>query len=441
MANKARPLRKVDERRQIIMPVSGGGSSLIAVAPPGSGSIPSGVGVPQAPVATTVGQSVVVLGEIQYGVIAISWTAVNADMYLVQIDAASDFSTASTRTYPAGSTANAALIELLEPDTTYYLRVAGTGDETIGAWSNTLTVAISAAATPPTPTGGAMTLGNSFALITWDAPAQTVQGTRVRMTRGGVGFYDEVHDSTAALVRIGEGVFSYATTLNHLDAFGNSSADATISAANSDQGLAALSAANAFTGANTFSAGQTFNSYIDFAEIATPSAPAANVSRIYAPTTATQALPLAAQQAGSADVFPIPSYIVADWTPAIGASTTDGTLSYTTQVGRLMRIGNLIYALFNVIVNVVTVTPTGNVQVIGLPNASRNAANQTATGAASIFTSVDLTAGYSQVGVFIAANSSRAQLSQGGDNVAGANISAATVVNGFRVTGFIMYEV
>ena len=62
---------------------------------------------------------------------------------------------------------------------------------------------------------------------------------------------------------------------------------------------------------------------------------------------------------------------VGTWTPTVGGSTTNGTITYTTQSGTYTRLGRLIVASFVILTATVPVAPTGNLQVQGLPFTAR----------------------------------------------------------------------
>lgn len=62
------------------------------------------------------------------------------------------------------------------------------------------------------------------------------------------------------------------------------------------------------------------------------------------------------------------------WTPAFVGTTIAGTFTYTTQLGRYIKIGKRCWLDFNVHISVVTVAATGNLTITGLPFASVTAA-------------------------------------------------------------------
>lgn len=66
---------------------------------------------------------------------------------------------------------------------------------------------------------------------------------------------------------------------------------------------------------------------------------------------------------------------VGSWTPAVTASSTAGTPSYTTAVGSYVRMGNWIYAQFDIVLSGWTGSPSGNVSITSLPFTATSTAN------------------------------------------------------------------
>ena len=71
---------------------------------------------------------------------------------------------------------------------------------------------------------------------------------------------------------------------------------------------------------------------------------------------------------GTSEVFS--DYEEGTWTPVIEGTTTAGTATYTTQIGRYTKIGNRVFVSF--FVNYNSHTGTGNMKVTGLPFAAVN---------------------------------------------------------------------
>jgi hypothetical protein len=94
-----------------------------------------------------------------------------------------------------------------------------------------------------------------------------------------------------------------------------------------------------------------------------------------------------ATQNASANANTLDDYEEGTWTPVIGGSTGTTGQSYTTQVGRYVKIGKQVTCWFNVTLSAVG-TITGDAQIQGLPFTVENTSNQTASGIISDFANV-----------------------------------------------------
>lgn len=68
-------------------------------------------------------------------------------------------------------------------------------------------------------------------------------------------------------------------------------------------------------------------------------------------------------------------YYTGTWTPAFIGTTIAGTFTYTTRIGRYRRIDDMVWIVGRVRISAISVNPTGNIQISGLPytvNASVN---------------------------------------------------------------------
>lgn len=64
-----------------------------------------------------------------------------------------------------------------------------------------------------------------------------------------------------------------------------------------------------------------------------------------------------------------------EFEPSIGGSTSDGSLTYTTQYGKYSRIGDVVSAWLRIHINTITTAPEGNLLIKGLPLPSANEAD------------------------------------------------------------------
>jgi hypothetical protein len=129
-------------------------------------------------------------------------------------------------------------------------------------------------------------------------------------------------------------------------------------------------------------------------------------------------------------------YASGTWTPALGGSSSDGTVGYDNRNGFSIRIGGLVVAGFSVDVASVAVAPGGDLRLGNLPFTSSASAGY---GFLS-FDTLNLSANVVQVQIRVRASSTSCDFIELYDNagatlVQGAAISASTVIN-----GMVIYE-
>jgi hypothetical protein len=79
-------------------------------------------------------------------------------------------------------------------------------------------------------------------------------------------------------------------------------------------------------------------------------------------------------------VSALDDYEEGTWTPVYQATTTNGSVGYTIQVGRYVKVGNVVTASFRLQTSNASGF-SGNLLVGGLPFASKNVANLFSSGA------------------------------------------------------------
>lgn len=103
------------------------------------------------------------------------------------------------------------------------------------------------------------------------------------------------------------------------------------------------------------------------------------------------------------------------WTPELYGAATPGTITYTTQDGTYFVIDNLVFIHGRLVVNAVTVAPTGGLRIRTLPYTTfASAANPPLY----IQARVNLTAGYSHLSGSFPNSLDFIVLTENGDNVA-----------------------
>lgn len=130
------------------------------------------------------------------------------------------------------------------------------------------------------------------------------------------------------------------------------------------------------------------------------------------------------------------------WTPTFGGSTTNGTITYDVQLGRYTRIGTLCIARFRINTATVTATPTGNLQIKGLPFTAATVAVAVGPSYPSDYSNINLTAGYTQLGLRVDSAAATATFVQSGDNIGAAFVAGGSMTGAdVEVVGMLIYEV
>lgn len=154
------------------------------------------------------------------------------------------------------------------------------------------------------------------------------------------------------------------------------------------------------------------------------------------PTTATKMPQMAGKISFNSGADYLEHYEEGTWTPIITGSTgAPSTMTYTTQLGKYTRIGNVVYYKFNVVVNAIT-GGTGNLRIQPLPFAGSN--DSMGNWGVVLLSGVDFsTANYvvSNGGV----NSTYIKFISVTTNGAIATIAVTDVANGDTITGSGFY--
>lgn len=117
-------------------------------------------------------------------------------------------------------------------------------------------------------------------------------------------------------------------------------------------------------------------------------------------------------------------YATGTWTPAFTGSIIAGTFTYTQQTGRWRRVGDTILYWFDVGISAITVAPTGNMRITGLPTTALTYGFTTL----SAITQIDITANKFLTAV-VTSSQSYIQLYEATDNGANALYPAANFTN------------
>ncbi len=149
-------------------------------------------------------------------------------------------------------------------------------------------------------------------------------------------------------------------------------------------------------------------------------------------------------QVASADANALDDYEEGTWTPAIADSDLDGSgegQTYTTQFGRYVKIGNMVYVSFQLRVSSIgTLTGGSNAFLVGLPFTSTNDSNYRTAFVLSFATGLAITAG-SSVSLSLGGNSVSPGL-QVWDATTGTSTMTITEFSADgRIAGFGVYGV
>jgi parallel beta-helix repeat protein len=117
------------------------------------------------------------------------------------------------------------------------------------------------------------------------------------------------------------------------------------------------------------------------------------------------------------------------WTPSLGGSTGDGTVTYTNQVGWYSRKGKEWTVGGYIQINAVTAAPTGNLEIKGLPATSKNLTGYFAAGVCYA-SGPDLATGMTQTTLMLGSNSAIANIFTSGDNVTGVILQGSAIAAG-----------
>lgn len=149
-----------------------------------------------------------------------------------------------------------------------------------------------------------------------------------------------------------------------------------------------------------------------------------------------------ASQSASADANTLDDYEEGSWTPVIGGSGGTSGQAYTTQVGRYIKIGKLVFATFTVLLSTEG-TITGSAEIQGLPFLSQNTAS--VFGLAGSLQFASLATSWAYVNAVVLNNSQVARLrGLGAATTTGTanttDLTAADINNTTQFVGTLIYQ-
>tara|TARA_R100000664_G_scaffold7951_1_gene13305 strand:+ start:3690 stop:4412 length:723 start_codon:yes stop_codon:yes gene_type:complete len=119
------------------------------------------------------------------------------------------------------------------------------------------------------------------------------------------------------------------------------------------------------------------------------------------------------------------------FTPLLGAHSSNGTHSYTTQVGRYTKIGNVVHIWLNLEINTLNTSGTisGNLEIRGLPYTSDNVSGQMYMG--TFLPSGLVVSGVGPV-VMMGINEAKLSMAEANDNAGYSMFTSSDVASGDR---------
>ncbi len=129
------------------------------------------------------------------------------------------------------------------------------------------------------------------------------------------------------------------------------------------------------------------------------------------------------------------------WTPVVSFTTTPGTQTYTTQVGRYLRVGNMVTLFATIVLSAKDGTAAGNLRITGVPSVLTpvTLTSYTAVGLC-MSGSLNFDAGYTQTHCYMQTNDLDIFIWESGDNVALSQIDAGQVNNNTSLYLTITYQ-
>ena len=138
----------------------------------------------------------------------------------------------------------------------------------------------------------------------------------------------------------------------------------------------------------------------------------------------------ATSDAGGATSEVLDNYEIGTFTPTLGAHSSNGTHSYTTQVGNYTRVGNVVHIWMQMTINTLNTSGTisGNLEISGLPYTSANTTGQAYMGT-FLSVGLDMDSGTGPV-AHVSPNATKISLIASVDNASYDTFTSADVASG-----------
>lgn len=121
--------------------------------------------------------------------------------------------------------------------------------------------------------------------------------------------------------------------------------------------------------------------------------------------------------------------VMGDWTPAFVGTGTAGTFTYSVQIGRYLRTNKVIIAMARVRISAISVAPTTNMTITGLPIAAKNTTNYFGNVHFGLVSNFNYTAAALDLNGIIRPATSVIEMYESFDNIATVQVPAANFTN------------
>lgn len=125
-----------------------------------------------------------------------------------------------------------------------------------------------------------------------------------------------------------------------------------------------------------------------------------------------------------------------NWTPTLYGATTTGSNTYSQQIGRYVRIGNLVNVQFRVLLSLKDPSMSGAARIGGLPFI-----NDQILAANAYISNIALDSGRTGVHLVLPAGANFIQLTQTGAGLPGAFLDSSAIVDNSDIIGSFSYKI
>lgn len=133
----------------------------------------------------------------------------------------------------------------------------------------------------------------------------------------------------------------------------------------------------------------------------------------------------------SSDARTLDFYLEGEFAPQF--ASTGMTYTYSNQQGYFTRVGNIVHFTLYLNIDTISGTPTTTITILDLPYTASSESNNFTPISVGHINNIDYPVGYTQMGGYIAPNSTTITMQYYGDNVASQNAQASNMASGSRL--------